>query len=165
MSRATLVRHHIFTLLPRSISVRRSSDQCGPNFKVLKLNHVAIATADLDKVASFYRNVLNIKTSEVTSLPNHGVDTVFIELGNTKFELLRQLGNNSPIKGFMEKNKHGGMHHVCLEVDNIKAAIEHLRKCKIRLLSEEPSIGAHGKPVIFLHPKDCGGVLMELEEV
>lgn len=98
-------------------------------------------------------------------MQSHGVTTVFVEAGNTKFELLLPLGEKSPVQGFLDKNKSGGMHHICLEVDNIQAAVEDLRNKNVRTLSEKPSTGAHGKPVIFLHPKDCGGVLVELEEV
>lgn len=135
-----------------------------PVWSLGRLNHVAIATADLDKATALYRDVLGAKVSPSTPLPEHGVYTVFVELGNTKLELLYPLGENSPIKGFLEKNKAGGIHHVCIEVDNIEAAMSHLKSKKIRCLSEEPKIGAHGKPVVFLHPKDCAGVLIELEQ-
>lgn len=91
--------------------------------------------------------------------------TVFVKLLNTKIELLLPLGNQSPIENFLRKNPAGGMHHICLEVDNIECAVEDLKAKNIRLLSDKPTIGAHGKPVIFLHPRDCGGVLIELEEV
>jgi len=96
--------------------------------------------------------------------PDHGVYTVFVDLGNTKIELLYPLGDNSPIQAFLDKNKNGGMHHICIEVDDIKAAMEACRANKIRCLNSEPKIGAHGKPVVFLHPKDCCGTLVELEE-
>lgn len=98
-------------------------------------------------------------------MPEHGVTTVFVELSNLKLELLLPLGEMSPIGNFLQKNPSGGMHHICLEVDNIQNAVTDLKENNIRLLSDEPKIGAHGKPVIFLHPKDCGGVLIELEEV
>lgn len=98
-------------------------------------------------------------------MSEHGVTTVFVELLNTKIELLLPLGNQSPIEKFLEKNPGGGMHHICLEVDNIENAVEDLKAKNIRLLGSKPTIGAHGKPVIFLHPKDCGGVLIELEQV
>ena len=94
----------------------------------------------------------------------HGVTTVFVELPNTKLELLHPLGEKSPIAGFLEKNKMGGMHHVCLEVDDITSAMKDLQNKGVRTLGDKPKIGAHGLPVIFLHPKDCGGVLIELEE-
>jgi len=129
-----------------------------------RLNHVAIATADLEKSTVLYRDILGAKVSAPLQLPEHGVTTVFVELGNTKLELLLPLGENSPIKNFLDKNKNGGIHHVCIEVDNISAAMGHLKKNNIRCLSLEPKIGAHGKPVVFLHPKDCSGVLVELEE-
>ncbi|XP_034047924.1 methylmalonyl-CoA epimerase, mitochondrial [Thalassophryne amazonica] len=133
-------------------------------WKLGRLNHVAIAVPDLEKATSLYRDVLGATVSDKVLLPEHGVYTVFVELGNTKLELLHPLGENSPIAGFLQKNKAGGMHHICIEVDDIKAAISDLKAKNIRTLSAEPRIGAHGKPVIFLHPKDCDGVLVELEE-
>ncbi|XP_018407780.1 PREDICTED: methylmalonyl-CoA epimerase, mitochondrial [Nanorana parkeri] len=133
-------------------------------WKLGRLNHVAIAVPDLEKAKSVYQNVLGAHVSETVPLPEHGVYTVFVELGNTKLELLHPLGQNSPISGFLQKNKAGGMHHICIEVDDIKEAMSDLKKKNIRLLSEEPKIGAHGKPVVFLHPKDCDGVLLELEQ-
>ncbi|KAG0410803.1 hypothetical protein HPB47_012078 [Ixodes persulcatus] len=135
------------------------------SWKILRLNHIAMATLELEKLADFYKNTLGLKVSEPKPLQSHGVTTVFVEAGNTKFELLLPLGEKSPVQGFLDKNKSGGMHHICLEVDNIQAAVEDLRGKNVRTLSEKPSTGAHGKPVIFLHPKDCGGVLVELEEV
>nr|6QH4_A Chain A, Methylmalonyl-CoA epimerase, mitochondrial [Homo sapiens]6QH4_B Chain B, Methylmalonyl-CoA epimerase, mitochondrial [Homo sapiens]6QH4_C Chain C, Methylmalonyl-CoA epimerase, mitochondrial [Homo sapiens]6QH4_D Chain D, Methylmalonyl-CoA epimerase, mitochondrial [Homo sapiens] len=129
-----------------------------------RLNHVAIAVPDLEKAAAFYKNILGAQVSEAVPLPEHGVSVVFVNLGNTKMELLHPLGLDSPIAGFLQKNKAGGMHHICIEVDNINAAVMDLKKKKICSLSEEVKIGAHGKPVIFLHPKDCGGVLVELEQ-
>ncbi|CAN7980900.1 unnamed protein product [Ixodes pacificus] len=134
-------------------------------WKILRLNHIAMATLELEKLTDFYKNTLGLKVSEPKPLQSHGVTTVFVEAGNTKFELLLPLGEKSPVQGFLDKNKSGGMHHICLEVDNIQAAVEDLRGKNVRTLSEKPSTGAHGKPVIFLHPKDCGGVLVELEEV
>ncbi|XP_025055228.1 methylmalonyl-CoA epimerase, mitochondrial isoform X1 [Alligator sinensis] len=133
-------------------------------WKLGRLNHVAIAVPDLEKARSLYKDVLGAQVSETVPLPEHGVYTVFVELGNTKLELLHPLGERSPIAGFLQKNKAGGMHHVCIEGDDITAAVAELKKRKIRILSEEPKIGAHGKPVIFLHPKDCHGVLVELEQ-
>jgi len=133
-------------------------------WKLGRLNHVAIATPDLEKSTALYRDVLGATVSEVTALPEHGVYTVFVELDNTKLELLYPLGDNSPIQGFLDKNKNGGMHHICIEVNDIKAAVSDLKALNIRCLSKEPRIGAHGKPVMFLHPKDCAGVLVELEE-
>ncbi|KAI9326132.1 mitochondrial methylmalonyl-CoA epimerase [Obelidium mucronatum] len=128
------------------------------------LNHVAIATPNLEKATAFYRDVLKGQCSEQIALPEHGVTTVFVNLGNTKIELLHPLGDKSPISGFLAKNKDGGMHHICLEVDNVYIAMEDVKTKGIRVLDKEPKIGAHGKPVVFLHPKDCGGVLIELEQ-
>ncbi|XP_043934483.1 methylmalonyl-CoA epimerase, mitochondrial [Protopterus annectens] len=133
-------------------------------WKLGRLNHVAIAVPDLAKAQSFYRDVLGAQVSETVPLPEHGVYTVFVQLENTKLELLHPLGEKSPISGFLQKNKAGGMHHICIEVDDIIAAMANLKAKNIRALSEEPRIGAHGKPVIFLHPKDCDGVLVELEQ-
>ncbi|XP_042239478.1 methylmalonyl-CoA epimerase, mitochondrial-like [Homarus americanus] len=133
-------------------------------WKLGSLNHVAIATPDLEKSTSLYRDVLGAEVSDVEALPEHGVYTVFVKLDNTKLELLHPLGKNSPIQNFLDKNKNGGMHHICIEVNDINAAMKDLTEQKIRCLSKEPKIGAHGKPVVFLHPKDCAGVLVELEE-
>lgn len=133
-------------------------------WKLGKLNHVAIACSNLDEATKFYRDVLGARVSEKQHLPEHGVTTVFVDLGNTKFELLLPLGEKSPIQGFLDKNKAGGIHHVCIEVDDIKTAVQEMKDRKIRCLSPEPRIGAHGKPVMFLHPKDCFGVLVELEQ-
>lgn len=129
-----------------------------------KLNHVAIAVPDLHSASATYRDTLGATVSEATDLPEHGVTTVFVELPNTKIELLQPFGDNSPISRFLEKNRDGGIHHVCYEVDDINAAIAHLKKDGARMLGE-PKIGAHGKPVIFLHPKDFTGTLIELEQV
>ncbi|XP_023565570.1 methylmalonyl-CoA epimerase, mitochondrial isoform X2 [Octodon degus] len=136
----------------------------GPVWNLGRLNHVAVAVPDLEKATAFYKNVLGAQVSEVVPLPEHGVSVVFVSLENTKVELLHPLGSNSPIAGFLKKNEAGGMHHICIEVDNINEAVMDLKKQKIRTLTEEAKTGAHGKPVIFLHPKDCGGVLVELEQ-
>ncbi|XP_023143388.1 methylmalonyl-CoA epimerase, mitochondrial [Amphiprion ocellaris] len=133
-------------------------------WKLGRLNHIAIAVPDMEKATALYRDVLGATVSDKVPLPEHGVYTVFVELGNTKLELLHPLGEKSPIAGFLQKNKSGGMHHICIEVDDINAAIVDLKAKNIRTLSAEPRIGAHGKPVMFLHPKDCDGVLVELEE-
>ncbi|KAJ3025818.1 UNVERIFIED_CONTAM: hypothetical protein HDU68_006628, partial [Siphonaria sp. JEL0065] len=117
------------------------------------LNHVAIATPNLEKATAFYRDILKGKCSEQIALPEHGVTTVFVNLGNTKIELLHPLGDKSPIAGFLAKNKEGGMHHICLEVDNVYTAMADVKEKGIRVLDKEPKIGAHGKPVVFLHPK------------
>ena len=131
-----------------------------------RLNHVAIAVPDLDAAAAQYRDTLGAKVGAPQDEPAHGVTVVFIELPNTKIELLYPLGENSPIKGFLEKNPSGGIHHVCYEVEDILAARDRLRAAGARVLGDgEPKIGAHGKPVLFLHPKDFTGTLVELEQV
>lgn len=135
------------------------------DWKIGKLNHVAIAVADLDKSMALYKNAFGAKVSKKLDLPEHGVTTAFIELGDTKIELLHPLGKKSPIKNFLDKNKNGGIHHICIEVDDIEKAMKDLRSKKIRLLSETAKIGAHGKPIVFAHPKDCDGVLVEFEQV
>lgn len=113
----------------------------------------------------FPRDVLGAEVSLPQDLPSHGVTTVFVNLGNTKIELLQPLGERSPIAKFLEKNKDGGIHHICIEVEDVYDAVKNLKaEKKIRVLDPEPKIGAHGKPVVFLHPKDCGGVLVELEQ-
>ncbi|MBV9569963.1 MAG: methylmalonyl-CoA epimerase [Alphaproteobacteria bacterium] len=130
-----------------------------------RLNHVAIATRDLRKASAIYRDTLGAEVSEPVQLPEHGVITVFVELPNTKIELLEPLGENSPIAKFLEKNPGGGMHHLCYEVDDIIAARDRLKEKGATVIgSGEPRIGAHGKPVLFLHPKDFGGTLVELEQ-
>ncbi|RUS73479.1 hypothetical protein EGW08_018759 [Elysia chlorotica] len=129
-----------------------------------KINHIALVTPNLEKSTALYRDVLGANVSGQQPLPDHGVTVVFVELGDTKIELLHPLGEKSPISSFMEKNKSGGMHHICIEVDDIESAMKDLKAQKIRLLSDKAKIGAHGKPVVFLHPKDCDGVLVELEE-
>lgn len=133
-------------------------------WKLGRLNHIAIATPDLVKSASLYKNILGAEISEPQDLPDHGVTTIFVNLGNTKLELLHPLGDKSPIQSFLDKNKSGGLHHICIEVDNIQNAMKEVKSKGIRCLSEEPRIGAHNKPVLFLHPKDCAGVLVELEQ-
>ena len=130
-----------------------------------RLNHVAIAVKDLQKASRQYREMLGAEVSEPVPLPEHGVTTVFVILPNTKIELLQPLGEASPIVGFLGKNPDGGMHHVCYEVDDIIGARDRLKKEGARILGDgEPKIGAHGKPVLFLHPKDFGGTLIELEQ-
>lgn len=131
-----------------------------------RLNHVAIAVPDLEAAAQQYRNMLGANVGAPQDEPDHGVTVVFIELPNTKIELLYPLGESSPILGFLEKNPSGGIHHICYEVEDIRAASAHLQKSGARVLGGgEPKIGAHGKPVLFLHPKDFNGCLIELEEV
>jgi methylmalonyl-CoA/ethylmalonyl-CoA epimerase len=131
-----------------------------------KLNHVAIAVPNLDAAVAQYRDTLGAKVSEPLDLPDHGVTTVFVSLPNTKIELLLPLGENSPIAKFLENNPAGGMHHVCYEVEDILAARDKLTASGARILgSPEPKTGAHGKPVLFLHPKDFSGTLVEIEQV
>lgn len=131
-----------------------------------RLNHVAIAVPDMAAAAAVYRDTLGGKVSEAVQQPAHGVTTVFVELPNTKIELLEPLGEDSPILGFLAKNPAGGMHHVCYEVEDIIAARDQLKAQGARVIgSGEPKIGAHGKPVLFLHPKDFCGTLVELEQV
>jgi methylmalonyl-CoA/ethylmalonyl-CoA epimerase len=133
---------------------------------IRRLNHVAVATSDLARASAMYRDLLGAKVSEATPQPDHGVTTVFVELDNAKIELLAPLGASSPIAKFLERNPEGGVHHVCYEVDDIRAARDHLLSQGARVLGDgEPKTGAHGKPVLFLHPKDFGGVLVELEQV
>ena len=130
-----------------------------------RLNHVAIAVPDLEAAAAQYRDTLGAKVGAPQDEPDHGVTVVFIELPNTKVELLYPLGEGSPIAGFLEKNPSGGIHHMCYEVDDIIAARDKLQADGARILGDgEPKIGAHGKPVLFLHPKDFNGVLTELEQ-
>ena len=131
-----------------------------------RLNHVAIAVPDLAAASDLYRGTLGASVSEPLDLPEHGVTTVFVTLPNTKLELLHPLGEASPIAGFLAKNPAGGIHHLCYEVDDIRAARDRLVADGARVLGDgEPRTGAHGKPVIFLHPKDFCGTLIELEQV
>ncbi|MDZ5448153.1 methylmalonyl-CoA epimerase [Labrys sp. ZIDIC5] len=131
-----------------------------------RLNHVAIAVRDLGVATAVYRDTLGAHVSQPQVLPEHGVTVVFIELPNTKIELLEPLGEASPIARFLEKNPDGGMHHICYEVDDILATRDQLKQAGARVLGDgEPKIGAHGKPVLFLHPKDFSGTLVELEQV
>ncbi|HEY7747987.1 MAG TPA: methylmalonyl-CoA epimerase [Aestuariivirgaceae bacterium] len=130
-----------------------------------RLNHVAIAVTDLARASDIYRRTLGAKVSNPLPQPEHGVTVVFVELANTKIELLEPLGANSPISGYLQKNPQGGIHHICYEVKDIRAARDKLRKDGARILGDgEPKIGAHGKPVLFLHPKDFCGTLVELEQ-
>ena len=130
-----------------------------------RLNHVAIAVPDLQKAAKTYAGTLGAKVSAPVDQPAHGVTVIFVELPNTKIELLHPLGANSPISGFLERNSSGGIHHVCFEVDDILAARDRLVAEGARILGDgQPKIGAHDKPVLFLHPKDFCGTLIELEQ-
>ena len=130
-----------------------------------RLNHVAIAVPDLAAGAAVYRDTLGARITQPQALPEHGVTVVFVEVGNTKIELLEPLGEGSPITAFLDKNPSGGMHHICYEVDDIVAARDRLKAAGARVLGDgNPKIGAHGKPVLFLHPKDFLGTLVELEQ-
>ncbi|HEX5999332.1 MAG TPA: methylmalonyl-CoA epimerase [Hyphomicrobiaceae bacterium] len=131
-----------------------------------RLNHVAIAVPALGPAAAVYRDALGAQVSAPLPQPEHGVTVIFVTLPNTKIELLEPLGDKSPIAAFLERNPAGGMHHVCYEVDDILAARDHLSAAGARVLGDgEPRIGAHGKPVLFLHPKDFCGTLVEIEQV
>ena len=130
-----------------------------------RLNHVAIAVPDLAAATAVYRDTLGGRVSATVDQPDHGVTTVFVELPNTKIELLGVFGDASPIRGFLEKNPSGGIHHLCYEVDDILAARDRLQAAGARVIGDgTPKIGAHGKPVLFLHPKDFCGTLVELEQ-
>jgi methylmalonyl-CoA/ethylmalonyl-CoA epimerase len=130
-----------------------------------RLNHVAIAVPKLGAAVAQYRTILGAEVSEAVPQPEHGVTVVFVNLPNTKIELLEPLGQGSPIAGFLERNPAGGIHHLCYEVADIRAARDRLAAAGVRILGDgEPRIGAHGKPVLFLHPKDFNGTLVELEQ-
>lgn len=130
-----------------------------------KLNHVAIVVPDLAAATARYRDVLGARVSAPLPLPEHGVTTVFVELPNTKIELLHPLGETSPVRKFLDANPSGGMHHLCFEVEDIYAARDRLKAAGARVLGDgEPRTGAHGKPVLFLHPKDFCGTLLEIEQ-
>ncbi|MDE0054859.1 MAG: methylmalonyl-CoA epimerase [Gammaproteobacteria bacterium] len=131
-----------------------------------RLNHVAIAVPDLEGASALYRDTLGAVVSAPVPMPDHGVTTVFVELPNSKIELIHPLGEGSPVTAFLERNPRGGMHHVCYEVPDIRAAIDAMRSRGMTVIGDgEPSIGAHGLPVVFLHPRDFCGTLIELEEV
>ena len=131
-----------------------------------RVNHIAIAVPDLAAATTVYRDTLGAKVSQAQALPEHGVTVVLVELPNTKVELLEPLGEGSPIAAFLAKNASGGMHHICYEVEDIIAARDQLAAGGARVLGDgTPKIGAHGKPVLFLHPKDFQGTLVELEQV
>ncbi|WOJ88472.1 methylmalonyl-CoA epimerase [Methylocapsa polymorpha] len=130
-----------------------------------RLNHVAIAVTDLAAASAIYRDALGAKVSPPTALPEHGVTVVFVELPNAKIELIEPLGAHSPIAGFVAKHPGGAIHHLCFEVDDIVVARERLKQCGAHVLDDgNPKIGAHGKPVLFLNPKDFAGALIELEQ-
>ena len=130
-----------------------------------KFNHVAIVVSDLIEASRKYTDVLGAKVSKPFNYPEHGVSVVFVELSNTKIELMSPFGNESPVKKFLEQNPNGAIHHICIEVKNITKICEKLKRKNIRVLGDgKPKIGAHNKPVIFLHPKDFFGTLIELEQ-
>jgi len=130
-----------------------------------RLNHVAIATPNVAKAAAVYRDMLGAKVSAPSAQPDHGVTIVFVELPNTKIELLEPLGESSPIVGFLKRHPNGGLHHLCYEVEDIIAARNKLAEAGATIIgSGEPRLGAHGKPVLFLHPRDFSGTLIELEQ-
>ena len=132
---------------------------------ITKFNHVAIAVVNLKKAINLYKNILGGKVSEIHDYPNHGVSVSFVELENTKIELMQPLGENSPINNFLEKNKNGGIHHICIEVKDIFKMRDNLLSKNMKILGDgEPKIGAHNKPVLFLHPKEFNGTLIELEQ-
>ena len=147
---------------------RRRDMKCGPqtgNQMIGRLNHVAIAVPQLAAAVAQYSTTLGAQVSEALPQPEHGVTVVFVTLPNTKIELLEPLGENSPIAAFLQRNPAGGIHHLCYEVADIRAARDRLRGAGARVLGDgEPRIGAHGKPVLFLHPKDFNGTLVELEQ-
>ena len=131
-----------------------------------RLNHVAIAVKDAAAAAAIYRDTLGAKVSDPLSLPGHGVRVVFVELLNTRIEFIEPLGPNSPIAKFLGKNPDGAIHHLCFEVDDLATTCERLKRAGTRVLGDgRPKIGAHGKPVLFLNPKDCAGTLIELEQI
>jgi len=146
------------------ISTNTTQNLANTFLRIGRLNHVAIAVSDLSSATAIYRDILHAKVSEPVAQKEHGVTTVFVELDNTKLELLEPLGEKSPIKNFLDKKPSGGIHHVCLEVDDIYVAVKELKEKGIKILDPEPKIGAHGKPVVFIHPKEFNGVLLELEQ-
>eukprot|EP00045_Choanoeca_perplexa_P001348 m.19048 g.19048 ORF g.19048 m.19048 type:complete len:166 (-) comp10887_c0_seq2:104-601(-) len=151
---------------PSWSSFRALSQGPGLPFSLGKVNHVAIAVPDMNKAAAMYKNVLGAHVSSEEPQPEHGVSTIFVNLGgDTQIELIHPLGDTSPIANFLEKNEMGGIHHISIEVSDLKAAITQVKAQNIRTLAPEPKIGAHGVPVMFLHPKDCGGVLVELQQM
>ena len=132
---------------------------------ITKFNHVAIVVPDLNAAKKKYKEVLGANVSDICDYIEHGVSVVFVELENTKIELMHPHGENSPISKFLEKNKNGSIHHICIEVKDINEAVDKIKKSGVRILGDEtPRVGAHNKPVIFLHPKDFYGTLIELEQ-
>jgi methylmalonyl-CoA/ethylmalonyl-CoA epimerase len=158
--------------MPSVAGARSAATQTGAgpqqearNMHIGRLNHVAIAVRDIAKAAGVYRDTLGAEISSPMAQPDHGVTTVFVLLPNTKIELLEPLGESSPIAKFLERSPDGGIHHLCYEVDDIRSARDRLKAQGVRVLGDgEPRIGAHGKPVLFLHPKDLCGTLIEIEQ-
>lgn len=151
-------------LVCSSAATGAADGRSSPVFQLGRLNHVAVAVPKLDAARKLYAEAFGTAVTPPERLPEHGVTVSFVKLPNTNIELLEVLGENSPIANFMAKNANGGIHHICIEVDDINKAMERVKAFKIRPLSETPKIGAHGKPVVFLHPKDCNGILVELEQ-
>jgi len=143
---------------------RRAFAGDAPAWSLGRLNHVALAVPDIAAASAMWRDALGADVSELQALPDHGVTVCFVDAGNTHVELLEPLGDGSPIAAFLRKNPSGGLHHLCHEVEDVEAAMADLKARGVRLLSEKPKIGAHGVPVVFLHPKDTNGVLVELQE-
>ena len=130
-----------------------------------KLNHIAIVVPDINKAKQIYQTKFNANVSEVKNYKEHGVTVVFIKLKNTKIELMQPYGNNSPIQNFLDKHPEGGIHHICIEVDDIDKSHKLLKEKNVRILgNDKPVVGSHNKPILFLHPKDFCGTLIELEE-
>uniref|UniRef100_UPI00358F3BB8 methylmalonyl-CoA epimerase, mitochondrial n=1 Tax=Myxine glutinosa TaxID=7769 RepID=UPI00358F3BB8 len=156
-------------VIPRALHSSRSlrNEAIDPRVWALgRLHHVGVAVPDVNAASKLYKETLAMgdKVSEVRSHPEHGIRCVFIDFGNSMLELIEPLGEASPLKGFIDRNKGGGLHHICLEVNDLDAAARQLSDLKIHLLSPKPRPGAHGKDVLFLHPKDCQGVLVELQQ-
>ena len=157
----------------RQLVARQSSNVAAADAvttTVKRLNHVAIAVPDLPKAATFYRHILGVSNVSTTpqDLPEHGVSVLFVRLQNMNVELLHPFpagSHASPIAKFLERNPRGGLHHLCFEVSNVERTLAHVKQSGLRVIDEHPKIGAHGTPVAFLHPQDCGGVLVELEQV
>ncbi|MEO5346953.1 MAG: methylmalonyl-CoA epimerase [Magnetococcus sp. YQC-9] len=129
-----------------------------------RLNHVALAVPDLERAVATYRDTLGARVDAPCDLPEFGVTVVFVRLSNTNVELLHPYGDSSPLTRFLQRNPSGGMHHVCYEVEDIHAAVQRMQEQGLEVLDPTPRIGAHGQPVVFLHPKGMGGVLVELEQ-
>ncbi|TGZ64830.1 hypothetical protein CRM22_006139 [Opisthorchis felineus] len=132
-------------------------------WKVTGLNHVAMVVPDVEKAATFYRDTFGVQVDKPFTAEAHGVHVAFVHMGNTKIELISPIDEHSPVAKFLERNKSGGLHHICVEVDDLRGAVEGIKKKNLRFLAPEPKVGACGLPVIFMHPKDANGVLIELE--